>query len=236
MVVMAQPGGSRARRARRFGVSGRTGVALACALLVALAVAAGVWVRAAGPGVVLERGRDVAPEAATGQGETSAATSGEGDGSAGPAASGGAAGPLLVHVDGAVASPGVYELAAGSRALDAVEAAGGLAEGADTTQLNLAAPVTDGEKVHVPAEGESLPQATGSAGSAGAGADPAGPVNLNTADEAALDTLPGVGEATARAIVEDREQNGPFASVDDLMRVSGIGEKKLERLRGLVCV
>ena len=141
---------------------------------------------------------------------------------------------LVVHVDGAVAAPGVYELPAGSRANDAVLAAGGGVEGADTSSINLAAPLADGEKVHVPLAGEASP-----APSAGAGAAPeqaSGPVNLNTAGVEELDALPGVGEATARAIIEDRERNGPFSSPEDLMRVSGIGEKKFEKLEAMVCV
>lgn len=136
----------------------------------------------------------------------------------------------IVHVDGAVASPGVYELAAGSRVNDAVAAAGGLSEGADTSALNLAAPLADGEKIYVPREGEPTDASAPVVSQEGA------PVNLNTATAAELDELPGIGESTAAAIIEDREQNGPFATPEDLMRVSGIGEKKYERLEGLVCV
>lgn len=146
---------------------------------------------------------------------------------------------LVVHVDGAVASPGVYELRGASpRRRDAVEAAGGLVAGADTTLVNLAAPLSDGEKLHVPFEGEQAWAPSGTSGQAQAGsASPGGGlVNLNTADAEELCTLPGVGEATAADIVADRERNGPFASVEDLMRVSGIGERKLERLRERVCV
>ena len=138
---------------------------------------------------------------------------------------------VVVHVDGAVVSPGVYELPAGSRAGDAVAAAGGLAEGADTTAINLAAVLADGEKVYVPLEGEAV--TSSQEGSLEGGA---APVNLNTATAEELDGLPGIGEATAQAIIEDREANGPFLSPEDLMRVSGIGEKKFERLEGLVCV
>lgn len=140
---------------------------------------------------------------------------------------------LVVHVDGMVGMPGVYELAEGARVSDAVTAAGGLAGGADTSSLNLAAPLADGEKVHVPREGETL-----APGVSDEAADDAttGPINLNAATAEELDALPGVGEATARAIVEDREANGPFTTPEDLMRVSGIGEKKFERIRGLVCV
>lgn len=140
---------------------------------------------------------------------------------------------FVVHVDGAVAAPGVYELKPGARVNDAVLAAGGLAEGADTSTLNLAAPLADGDKVHVPREGEA-PVVSGSDGVEDDATT--GPINLNTATAEELDALPGVGDATARAIVEDREANGPFSAPEDLMRVSGIGEKKFERIRELVCV
>lgn len=136
---------------------------------------------------------------------------------------------LVVHVDGMVGMPGVYELTEGARVSDAVTAAGGLAGGADTSSLNLAAPLADGEKVYVPAEGE---EATTSSEGASSG----GLVNLNNASVEQLDELPGVGEATARAIIEDREANGPFTTPEDLMRVSGIGEKKFAKLEGMICV
>lgn len=143
------------------------------------------------------------------------------------------AAPPTVHVDGAVASPGVYSLEGDDpRVADAVDAAGGLAEGADTSSLNLAARVEDAMKVHVPREGEEAAAApTGGTASAGAAVDPSAPVNLNTATSEELQTLPGVGEATADAILEDREANGPFTSVEDVMRVSGIGEKKFAKMR-----
>lgn len=144
---------------------------------------------------------------------------------------------VVVHVAGAVARPGVYELAAGARVLDAVTAAGGLDPEADERQLNLAAPVADGSRVHVPAEGEEPvpdPAAPGPGGG-GAGA-PAGPIDLNRADAAALEALPGVGPATAAAIVEHRERIGRFTSVEQLLDVRGIGEAKLGALRDLVAV
>lgn len=160
-------------------------------------------------------------------------------GGAAPAAAGASTVPevVVVHVAGAVARPGVYELAAGARVVDAVEAAGGLTSGADGTRLNLAAPLSDGERVYVPAVGEVPPPAVGPAGSGGgSGAASAGPVDLNRADEAALDALPGVGPATAAAIVEHRSRIGRFTSVDQLLDVRGIGEAKLEALRDLVTV
>lgn len=149
---------------------------------------------------------------------------------------------LVVHVDGLVAAPGVYRLPEGSRVDDAVRAAGGLLDGADTGPLNLAASLRDGEKVHVPAQGEAASPGSGPASSVPAGpsgqaASGAGqPVDINRAGVEELCSLPGVGEATARAIIEEREKNGPFSTPEDLMRVSGIGEKRFERMRELVRV
>jgi competence protein ComEA len=145
---------------------------------------------------------------------------------------------LLVHVAGAVVLPGVHEVPAGARVIDAIDAAGGLAPGADGARINLAAPVSDGERVYVPVVGEEPPPAVvgNAATGTGGAASPAGPVNLNSADEAALDALPGVGPATAAAIVEHRARIGRFTTVDQLLDVRGIGEAKLEQLRPLVVV
>lgn len=144
---------------------------------------------------------------------------------------------VVVHVAGAVAHPGVYELGAGARVIDAVTAAGGLGPGADERQLNLAAPVEDGSRVHVPVEGEDpLPEPVGSPGGPAGGASSGGPVDLNRADAAALEALPGVGPATAAAILEHRERIGRFTSVEQLLDVRGIGEAKLAALRDLVRV
>ena len=132
---------------------------------------------------------------------------------------------LLVHVVGAVRHPGVYQLADGARARDAVAAAGGATHRAALDGLNLAARVADGEQVVVPVRGRARP--------VGAPAVPGRPaiVRLNEADAAALDALPGVGPATAQRIVAWREQHGPFATVDGLLDVPGIGEAKLAAMR-----
>jgi competence protein ComEA len=143
---------------------------------------------------------------------------------------------LVVHVAGAVALPGVHDVAAGARVIDAVNAAGGLTPSADGARINLAAPVADGERVYVPAVGEPAPPAVaGPSGGAGSSA-PSGPLNLNTATADELDGLPGVGPATAAAIIEHRDRIGGFTSVDQLLDVRGIGEAKLEQLRPLVTV
>lgn len=154
-----------------------------------------------------------------------------------PAAPSTAAPTVIVHVTGAVVEPGVYELGVGARVRSAIEAAGGATEDADASALNLAAPVVDGSRIQVPLVGEQLesPIVVPSATSSGA-PDLAGSatLNVNTADVAELETLPGVGPATAAAIVEERRVNGPFVSVDDLDRVPGIGPAKLGALRDLV--
>jgi competence protein ComEA len=156
----------------------------------------------------------------------------------------GAVTELVVHAAGAVRRPGLYRLPAGARVDDLVAAAGGLADDADADRINLALPLVDGERVYLPAVGEEvLPEAPGPAapaepaatGAAGTGA-PVAPVNINTADAAELETLPGVGPVTAAAIVAHRDQSGPFSSVDDLLAVQGIGEAKLAALRDQVVV
>jgi competence protein ComEA len=183
----------------------------------------------------------VLPRAAAISGLT---TSG-GDATSGPTGSSGAVvvSPLtlVVHVVGAVVAPGVVRVPAGSRVLDAVAAAGGPTLVADVGRVNLAAKLTDGQRVVVPAVGESPPIAVGGdSGSAPGDAvgvpSPATPVNLNEATAAQLDTLPGVGPATAAAIIAYRTQHGPFRTVDGLGDVRGIGSAKLEQLRPLVTV
>jgi competence protein ComEA len=142
---------------------------------------------------------------------------------------------LVVHVAGSVARPGVYQLPGGSRADAAVAAAGGPVADADLDALNLAAPLTDGERVYVPAAGEVVAPALGGS-SAAAPTTVRGPVDINRATVEQLDDLPGIGPATAQAIVAHREANGPFASVDQLEDVRGIGPAKLDAIRDLVTV
>ena len=138
-------------------------------------------------------------------------------------------GAVFVHVLGAVQRPGLYELREGARAVDAVAAAGGFLPSADQTQVNLARFVTDGEQIVVPEQGAAPPPAP-------AGASPGGLLNLNTADAAALEELPGIGPALAARIVDWREANGRFTAVDDLQQVSGIGDKTFAELKELVTV
>ncbi len=147
---------------------------------------------------------------------------------------------VVVHVAGRVARPGVYRLRTGARGADAVAAAGGAMPDADTSAVNLAAPLKDGQQLVLPAAGAPSGPAGTQGGSAapvtaGGGARaPGAKVDLNTADAAALDALPGVGPSTAKKIVDDREANGPFKTAEDLLRVAGIGPKKFDALKDLV--
>lgn len=140
---------------------------------------------------------------------------------------------VMVHVAGSVAEPGVYEMPPGARVRDAVVAAGGPTDEADWNAVNLAAVVVDGSRLYIPAVGESVP-AELLVESAGAGGVSDGPLDVNRATAEQLEELPGVGPATATAIITERERNGPFVDVDDLDRVPGIGPAKLAALRDLV--
>jgi competence protein ComEA len=224
-------------------------------LVVAVVVVVAVLVRGAGGGQEVLVGAAAAPGAGP---STVAVSAGAATGDAlvtvttpaapapaGPA-SGAAAvrpeGPVVVHVDGAVHHPGVVTLATGGRVADAVAAAGGTTDEADTSLVNLARPVVDGELVVVPRLGEEVAVDPGGAaavadgGPGPGGADPAALLDLNTADTTALDGLPGIGPVLAERIVSHRDQAGPFASVEDLGDVSGIGPAVLEDIRDLVTV
>lgn len=144
--------------------------------------------------------------------------------------------PVVVHVSGAVVRPGLVEVPAGARVADVVRAAGGVRQPVDLSGVNLAAVVTDGVRVHLPEPGE--PPSTVSSGGVvgGATAGSAGPIDLNRATAADLDRLPGVGPATAAAIVEHRSRVGRFGSVDELLDVPGIGPAKLATIRASVRV
>ncbi len=139
---------------------------------------------------------------------------------------------VYVDVDGAVARPGIYRLSNGSRVSDALKAAGDSTQNADLSRINRAAVVRDGQKLFVPEVGQSgLP-----VGDSSASADANGPVNINDASSEQLQTLPGVGPATAQAIVTYRDKQGSFKSVEDLNNVPGIGPAKLARLKPLITV
>jgi competence protein ComEA len=181
------------------------------------------------------------PVSASG-GAPSAAAGGSGERSPGdgtvsvarPAAAG-----SVVHVAGAVRRPGVYRLAAGARVQDAVERAGGARSSGDVNAINLAAKVVDGQQVVVPSRGRGGATAAagttpGATATAAAGSAPGPPISLNNATADQLDTLDGVGPATAQKIIAWRTQHGGFRSVADLGQVPGIGPKKLAALKDKV--
>lgn len=151
---------------------------------------------------------------------------------AAPTASASPATVILVDVAGWVRRPGVYEFAEGARVIDAIDAAGGARPGAVLSSLNLAAPLVDGTQVLVLKESQSAPTTETGTGTSGA----MGLVNVNSATNAELETLPGIGEVIAQAIVDHRTENGPFTSVEQLVDVSGIGDATLENIRELVTV
>jgi len=144
---------------------------------------------------------------------------------------------VTVHVAGAVAEPGVYELPAGSRAHDAIAAAGGMLPNADGNRLNLAESLADGVRLYVPLPGEEVvaivagPQQSTAGSPDGTGA---GVISLSTASSEQLQTLSGVGPSTAEAIISHRDEHGPFTSVDALLEVRGIGPAKLGAIRDRV--
>lgn len=140
---------------------------------------------------------------------------------------------VVVDLDGRVRRPGVVELPLGARVVDAIEEAGGLAPGADTGALNLAQVLVDGEQVVVPRRGAATP-ALGATAPTPGGLASAAPVSINTASEAELDTLPGIGPVLAAAIVEWRTQHGGFSSIEQLQDVSGIGPSTYAELAPLV--
>ena len=202
-----------------FGV----GRLIAGAVAIVAVGAASWWLFRAAPPPA-EAGLPMAARPASSAGSTSTVpTSSSSAGSSPPPT-------IVVHVSGQVGRPGVVSLDAGARVTDAIAAAGGPTADAEVDQLNLAMVLVDGSKVHVPAPGE-MAVVAGSPSAA-----PSGPLDLNTATAAQLDELPGVGPATAAAIIAYRAEHGPFSSVDALGEVRGIGPAKLDALRSLVTV
>lgn len=139
---------------------------------------------------------------------------------------------IFVHVAGRVASSGLYELPDKARLQQAIEAAGGFSEDADTDSLNLARTLSDGEQIIVPGRAES-DQGGGETASAG---QTSSKVNINTASSEALQTLKGIGASTAQRIIDDRTANGPYKTIEDLKRVSGIGDKRFAAIESDICV
>jgi competence protein ComEA len=220
-------------RARDWRSDTRFGVVM----LVAVALVAGVvWFRiGSGGGSAAAAPRNAS--ALEGSTRPSVPTTTSATGSTGASSA-----RIAVHIAGAVTRPGVVELAAGSRVIDAVEAVGGAHADADLDRLNLAAKLADGERVYVPKVGEADPGvAAGADPSAGTGtssdgtASP-GKLNLNTATQAQLEELPGIGPTYSQSILAERQRRGGFKSVNELRSVRGIGDKRFAELAPLVTV
>lgn len=212
--------------------------AVVVAMLVVIAMASGLAMATLGgesDGVTFERDATSVERADTG----SAGASDDGDPSS-DSKKAIAASEVYVDVDGAVVTPGVYRLREGARVAQAIDAAGGLTPEADVAGLNRASKVVDGQKIYVPHVGEqqTVDVVAGSGpGEASAGASVASDlVNINTANASELQTLSGIGPSMAQSIIDERTQNGPFTSIDDLMRVLGIGEKKFAKIKDCICV
>ena len=236
------------RRPRRLAIAPRAAIIAGSALLIlALALAlravlvstgSGSQAAAAGASEPM-RPPPTGPAASPGMRPATVPTTGS---VAGPGGLTTTSGSVVVHVTGAVRRPGVVTLPPGSRVTDAINAVGGAGAEADTQQLNLARVLTDGEQIRVPRIGEVLPDpapqpsgaaapGTGTAPGKSGGGGASGTVNINTASATDLEKLPGIGKALAQRIVEYRDSHGPFATVDSLTDVPGIGKAKLEGLR-----
>ncbi|PZF28754.1 ComEA family DNA-binding protein [Curtobacterium sp. MCLR17_045] len=239
----------------RLALSPRAAVVLAAVVVVVavLVVLVGALVSGGGEGAegtggVVVRGAPTAGAASGGPSPSAGASAG-----AAPSAPG--AGRVVVHVLGAVRRGGVVELPASSRVGDALERAGGATDDADLDRLNLARVLTDGERLYVPRVGQQeVPEALGpmadgaaagptatagagsGGGSAGTGGEESAVVDLNTADQAVLETLPGIGPGLAGRIIAWRDEHGRFTAVEDLLDVSGIGDVRFAELRDRVRV
>jgi competence protein ComEA len=203
-------------------------------LSIGAAVVLALVVLSAAVGLGILRGQ-AAPVETVSIGDESIGDESTGDESTGSTDAAGATAPggeLYVHVLGAVEKPGLYVLAIDARIVDALAAAGGTTEEADLAAINLARIVTDGEQVVVPVVGATVPEpGSGTAPGSGSTAPGDDRIDLNSADQAALETLPRIGPALAERIISWRDENGRFQTVDDLLAVPGIGEKLLEGLR-----
>ncbi len=153
---------------------------------------------------------------------------------------------ILIHISGCVKEEKVVSLKNGSRIQDAINSAGGLTEEADLTNINLAYILEDGEKIYIPKKGEEIPEDSttycGSSVGANASARPSSSssktskVNINKANQAELETVPGIGPSTALKIINYRKENGKFTSIEDIKNVSGIGDAKYEKMKEYITV
>lgn len=233
---------------RRLALTPRAAFALVIvAVMVAMGSIAALWWPSSDavqmpPPAASDSAPQVAPTLQGGAGASSGETgSGGSTGAVGGGQNQNPPGPLVVSVVGLVAKPGVVEVRPGARVVEAIDKAGGLLPEANPASVNLAAPLADGQQIVVGVE--PAPVAPGGVGGAGiAGAAPSGAtqsggaININTATATQLEELPGIGPATAAKIVDFREKNGPFPSVDALEEVPGIGPAKVEALKDAATV
>ncbi|WP_338751527.1 helix-hairpin-helix domain-containing protein [Janibacter alittae] len=233
----------------RYSVSRQAVIGVALVVALVVAVLGGRYLLARGDAApepvaaVATEGDDGAFDGADGQDQGPAPAPSDGA-IAGASDRGGAAAEssaepdVTVHVVGEVESPGIVSLPGGSRVVDALEDAGGETGQADLTGVNLARELVDGEQVVVPKPGETPVAAAPAAGAGGPGgpASPDAPVDLNTADLATLETLPGVGPVLAQRIMDWRREHGQFVAVEELGEVSGIGDKTYAQLAPKVTV
>ena len=219
------PDGAGSRVRALLAGAGRQRVAVALLALAALVGGGFIWVRATPRLAGTATGQEtVAPADQTlprAAPDTSATAS--------------ASDQVAVHVAGRVRRPGLVRLPAGSRVHDAIRAAGGVTSGADLNAVNLARKLTDGEQIRVPAPGDPAPPSGAAATPGSPNTTPSGPLDLNSATLEQLDTLPGVGEVTANRIITYRTAH-PFTTVDELLEVPGIGQRRFDQLKDLVTV
>lgn len=228
----------RARLLRRLPATQFRAGAVVILVIAALVVAVLVSLLGSGGSVRTVDGAELSglAEPAPGSAPNGSPVPAEGGGeSPGAGSMSSGAGELYIHVLGAVGVPGLYRLPDGSRAFDAIAAAGGLLPEADPAAVNLARFVSDGEQLLVPVLGAE-PSGAAADGASGGAAGGSQLVNLNTASAAELTSLPRIGEALAARIVAWREANGRFTTVDDLSAIEGIGAKTLDGLRAVATV
>ncbi|MBO6202658.1 MAG: helix-hairpin-helix domain-containing protein [Selenomonas sp.] len=143
---------------------------------------------------------------------------------------------ITIYVVGAVNKPGLVNLPEGARAADAVNACGGLLPTADSEKINMAQVLKDGQQLKVPEKNAAGMQNAPSKAGQAKGGENGEKVNINTADEKALDTLPGVGPAMAKRIIEYRETEGAFQSIEDIKKIRGIGDAKFAKMKDKICI
>lgn len=148
---------------------------------------------------------------------------------------------ILVHIDGEVLCPGIVSLPIDSRISDAIEASGGATDLADISQINLAYKLKDGQKIHIPSiyDEEITEYIQNDAGNNVIAPDISSTtslININSATQTELETLPGIGSSTALKIIDYREKNGNFKTIEDIMNVTGIGEAKFQNIKDYICI